>query len=139
VVLVCLFGLIAALSTAAWIGFLYLETKSRACECEDPIDNPRFAALNPFRNRAPEKAAIEVVKALQSGRCHAVALEQHYCDEDKIANWKLSGRTEKDGIVTIRFWITRVRQDGGSFGDPFWVTVQLQGSSWKVMNIYTYY
>ena len=60
---------IALLGFAVWVGWRYLETKSMACECDDPVDGQRFAILNPFRDRAPERAAIEVIKAFQSRSC----------------------------------------------------------------------
>jgi hypothetical protein len=142
VLVASLFASLAILCFVAWIGFRYMETKSSACECEDPVDNDRFAVLNPFRDRTPERVAIEVMQAFQSGRCPPFALPQDYCKNeklDKIASWKLTGREARQDTVTIRFWVTRTRQDGVNFGDPFWVTLQHQGQSWNVTNIDTYF
>lgn len=141
-VLISMLGAIAVLCSAAWIGFRYMDSKSMACECEDPVDNPRFAILNPFRDRAPEKVAIQVIEAIEAGRCPASLIPQRYCEEekyDKITAWKLTGRYTKGDAVTIRFWVSRGIQDKSEFGDPFWVTLEPQGKSWSVTTIDTYY
>ena len=133
---------IALLGFAVWVGWRYLETKSMACECDDPVDGQRFAILNPFRDRAPERAAIEVIKAFQSRRCQTVPSTQHFCEEEgrfAVVSWKLTGRSTAGESITMRFWVERTAGDGGRFGDPVWGRVRQEGPLWKVDNVDLYY
>lgn len=138
-------GLCACLATgwfAAWIGWRYMETASRACECEDPVDKPRFALLNPFRDREPERLAFQVIKTIQSGNCRSLPQALQYCQAEqrfRILSWQLTGRSSDRDSSTMRFWVIRTQNGQGSFGDPVWVSAQREGRAWKVTNIDLYY
>jgi hypothetical protein len=134
---------LVVLAAGLWVGWRYIETKSMACECSDPVDQARFALLNPFRDGEPERVAINVVKARQAGKCQVVGTGVTYCPEGMhadVASWKLTGRTSvKDGLV-FRFWVTRPpRSIDADDGDPLWVAVSRNGKSWKVDHVDTYH
>ncbi len=130
------------LAAGLWVGWRYIETKSMACECGDPVDKDRFALFNPFRDRRPERIAIAVVKTYQSGKCQLVSPGITYCPEGMradVASWKMTGRVSMKGGVMIRFWVTRPERGGPNAGDPLWVVLLKNGESWKVDRIDTYY
>jgi len=125
-----------------WLSLRYLETKSAACECGNPVDGQRFALWNPFRDRSAERVAIEVVGAEKAGQCVTLSTGSPYCPEvhhSTVTSWKLTGREAKDDWVTLRFWVTRPDHDLPESGDPLWVTMQRQGEVWRVDHVDTYY
>lgn len=134
---------LAFICCAAWIGWRYLETKSMACECEDPVDSERFSQVNPFRDRGPERAADEFFREVQSGKCREFTGSVPYCEREsrfKIVSWNPTGRVSyADGSVGMRYWVLRTEGQKDSFGDPVWVDVQRSGESWKVDGISLYY
>ena len=131
------------LSFGVWIGLRYIETKSAACDCDNPMDRDRLALFNPLRNRDAENVAIRVVTAIQAGKCQPVSSTSNYCPEtavSTVASWKLTGRRANANRMTIRFWVIRPpRPDGKAFGDPLWVNLYREGTSWKVERVDTYY
>ena len=143
VLLTVLFVLITTVGFGTWIGFRYVETKSSACECEDPVDGKRFSALNPFRNRAPEKAAIQVLEALQQGRCRSIVAARSYCEAEaryKVKSWRLTGRVPEGNAVAYRFWVERTSLNGSdTFGDPVYVWVTRDRATWTVSDVSWYY
>jgi hypothetical protein len=134
--------LLAMLACAAWIGFRYLETENSACDCEDPVDGARFALLNPFRDRAPENAAIQVIRTFQAGKCQEIPQLKDYCKHDRfivMSDWKLTGKAADPGGIVYRFWVTWTVIGGNSDGHPVWVTVQPDGKGWKTTDVSTYF
>jgi hypothetical protein len=132
-------ALASVLCLGGWIGFRYVETASSACDCEDPVDRDRFAIWNPVRDRSPERLAIEVVGAEQSGHCVTLTTGAPFCPESMqstVSAWKITGRRLNEEQATIRFWVTR---PGHAFGDPLWVRMHKQGGSWNVDGVDTYY
>jgi len=130
------------LALCAYIGFKSLETKSSACECEDPIDGQRLAAINPFRSRAPERVAIDAMRKIQSGRCEEIPEDAHYCVEEKtlrLVSWKLTGRKSGRGSFSFRFMVWRTQEDKPAAPEPVWITVESAGSTWRLSNIDMYF
>src|SRR5664279_3144976 len=105
------FVAILFLLIGAGIGYRYFETKSVGFDkCEIPIDWGQFAAANPFRDRAPEKVASQVIEAFQQGRCRTIVSAQRYCEEEatyKVESWQLTGRWSDANSVGFRFWVVR--------------------------------
>jgi hypothetical protein len=137
-----LLAVIGLASGAGYLGFRYLETKSMACECDDPVDGARFALWNPLRDRGAERAGEAVLRAMQSGACKGWPNAADLCAPEgrfKILGWNLTGRTQQSGSVTLRYWVLRKERDQSDFGDPVWVTVTREGGAWKPANVDLYY
>jgi len=134
---------LALLLFAGWIGWRYLDTKTAACECEDPVDGPRFALYNPFRNRTPERLAESVMAALPTMNCENVPEPRAQCERGKDfkqLSRKLTGREDYEAGSTIRFWeVMQEQKSGGRFGHPIWINLQRSGNSWKIYSVDTYY
>ena len=128
-----LFISLVILCFAAWIGWRYIDTTSSACDCGDPVDGARFALFNPFRDKAPEKAALTVVTALQTGRCQVMSPTRTYCPEKfPRFSWKLTGRTVEGDTAFLRYWLN---MDGKTA--PLRVTLRKQGGYWNEVDVYT--
>jgi hypothetical protein len=135
-------ALLAVLAGGCWIGFRYLETIHSACDCDDPVDGARFAVLNPFRARAPENVAIQVIKAFQAGKCQDIPELKDDCKYSHLyvmSAWKLTGTWNYAGGVGYRFWVTWTDKAGDSNGDPVWVYVGRDGKGWKASDVSTYF
>jgi hypothetical protein len=140
--LVCIFGFLAlVVSSAGWIGWRWMETKSdeAACNCgDDPVDAARFAYWNPFRSKVPEQMANDLMQQLKSGKCADIPAMQTYCAKEqrfKVVSWKITGR--EGGIV--RLWVYRTSNGHDLLDDPVWIDVEKEGSSWKVESVSLYY
>jgi hypothetical protein len=136
-------GLLVIFCASAYVWFRYTETAASACECGDPYDKPKLAAINPFRDRAPERAANHLMAELQAGHCLSLPTALQYCGAEKrfkITSWKLTGRIPNSGNITMRYYVQRAEQgQHGSFGDPVWITVVRKSSLWEVSNVDLYY
>ena len=136
------FLLLLILAGAGWLGLRYLETKARACECEDPIDEQRFALWNPLRDRAPEREGERVLLAMRSGDCKAMPVSSEDCAIDRnfvMNKWKLTGKYTHPGSIILRYLVTRTGGGHGTFGGPVWVTVEQRSASWTATNVGLYY
>jgi hypothetical protein len=99
--------------------------------------------LNPFRSRAPERAAELLLHRYEDGQCEGVAQSfglsnDPRCPEEKkypIISFSLRART--DVSVTETMLLYYVKRDFGQQGtatDPFWFHVIKQpDGSWKVV------
>ena len=134
----------AVLFFGGWLGWRYVETRDEeaACECADPTDWERIVLWNPFRDRAPEKAADEVLLAIQSGRCETIAAAQQICEREnrfKIVSWKLTGMESGGDSVGYRMWVKRTSDGQDGADGPVWMTVRRQGAAWKVADVSAVY
>jgi hypothetical protein len=89
--------------------------------------------LNPFRDRGPEKAAILVMKAIESGGCRSISPVQNFCSDRKpVAAWKITGGGEDRDKAFVRIWVTGSTHDG-SYGDnALYIRMQKVGVNWNV-------
>ena len=134
--------LTAVLSGAGYIGFRMLETRSMACECEDPMDGERFGTWNPFRDRGAEHAGEQVLQAVRAGKCESVPAMRPYCGMEsrlKVVSWKLTGRSSDSGGVQLRYWVIRAEARGAEFGDPVWINVERKDGRWQASSASLYY
>jgi hypothetical protein len=101
----------------------------------DPLQEPIVSLFNPFRDRAPERPAVEVLSALQHGN-YARAFADTRLPAEVVAGvvglekqrplrgWSLRGRsalpagaslffqTDREGVAESRLWITVERAAG---------------------------
>jgi hypothetical protein len=133
--------LVLVLGFALCVYGMYRTTEMAACECKNPVDKMRFEAMNPFRDRQPERVANQVIEALQQGRCKSIEAALPHCGSEarfKIKSWSLTGRESSKDWIEFRFWVIRTDADQ-TFGDPVWVAVQRDKTSWRVTNVDMYY
>ena len=133
-------SLLAVLFFGGWLGWRFIETRDEeaACECAGPMDWGRIVLWNPFRDRAPERTADQVLTAFKFGRCDTIAAAQQYCEREnrfKIVSWKLTGTESDANSVGFRFWVKRTANGQDGADGPVWMTVQRQGSTWKVTDV----
>jgi hypothetical protein len=127
-----------------WEGWRYFQTREQeaACECGDSTDWERIVLWNPFRDRAPEKAADQVLLAIQSGQCETIAAARQICDREnrfKIVSWKLTGMESSGNSVGYRIWVKRTSHGQDGADGPLWMTVKHQGAAWKVTDVSAVY
>jgi hypothetical protein len=135
-------SLLAVLAGGCWVGLRYLDTIHSACECEDPVDGARFAVLNPFRDRASERVAIQVIKVFQAGKCAEIPELKDNCrysGRHVMSAYKLTGTWNYAGGIGYRFWVTWTDKAGNSDGDPVFVYLWRDGKVWKVSDVSTYF
>ena len=95
-----------------------------------------------MRDRAPERAAIELLRTLRAGGCNTIPAATDYCPEEarfKIVSWTLTGRAVDGKDVVVRFWVTRSIGNQRSIGDAMWVWVHRGGDGWKADRVETIY
>ena len=99
--------------------------------------NPMLVVMNPFRDRAPERAADAMLQALRENPAQALA---GYSDisariiekerEYRIRDWRIAGRTDAPAMVTLVY--QPLRDPGNHVGQPIVLQVSKQGSQWRV-------
>lgn len=123
------------LCLVGWAGWRYIETITSACDCKDPVDGERVSLFNPFRDKAPEEAALIVVSALQTGKCERVSPAQTYCPEEfPPFSWKLTGRAVTGDKAVLRYWLV---MNGTASTAPLYITLQKRGQYWNEVGVYT--
>jgi hypothetical protein len=101
------------------------------CACDGPN---RFAGVDPFRDRAPERAAQDFFRELSSGRC--TSAEEVLCQQalrnGRVTNWELVTRETKGGH-TILYYDIRYEDPAGW---PTGVSLELEATiaGWKVVS-----
>jgi len=101
----------------------------------DPADY-LFATRNPFRKRAPEKAAVALVEELRAGRC-ASFVER--CDRERelrLQSWELSGREDAGAATNLRY---RVHRLGDASPGSVQIVVAREGDAYRVTQYYAAY
>jgi hypothetical protein len=80
-----------------------------------------YCVLNPLRDRAPERAAEELLAKLRAGRREDL---QRIVDADRrghilmrewqypIRGWRLCWRVDGPRVSTLGYWVTRARCEG---------------------------
>lgn len=110
----------------------------------DPVGEPFFVIMNPFRNKGPERAAEDVLYAIKNGDCESVianlksppASYEQLCEKysnDPLVSWKLLNRQDKGSLTALYYQI-------GSASDPnyrrdLWIDVEEAENRWKVTDI----
>lgn len=99
----------------------------------DVRDHHGFQLLNPFRNRAPERAADSFLARLSGGDCSAVLTQlgedpsrkQSTCESEQkypMKGWRLEAIGRDGDRTLLRYGVSR---DAGKrrVHDPFWIWV----------------
>ena len=113
---------------------------------KDPLSGyPLQVRLNPIRDRAPERSAEKVLRAMSDGQCRQQLsgwlkdYRWHYakfiCDSEQqhpIVSWTLFDREEQPPLVILQYHAKR--KDGDStYEENLWVTTQQQAAgTWEV-------
>jgi hypothetical protein len=113
-----------------------LATRSRPgvyafIESGDPVQEPVFSVLNPFRDRAPERAANAILEDLKRNDYAAAmsrisdptALNAERLDrerENRLRSWRLMNRTDRDATTKLFYWTERGKP--GEHDLPLWIT-----------------
>lgn len=133
--------------------FALLTARSRpvlwsVLENGDPTEEPLFAIFNPFRNRAPERAAEAVLRDLKEkqvakalARVPADANHRAYLTSQEqrhgLRRWCLENRTES-GATTTLFYLT-ARGDSRRCLSPLWIALERSGDGWKMTRFEPWY
>jgi hypothetical protein len=110
----------------------------------DVLDHHGHELLNPFRDRAPEKAANQFLQGLQN-QCSVTlaaisdAPERltYTCGAENmhpLVGWHVTGRKElAPNRVLIRYAVSRRKNKNESetITDPFWIWVARAGQGWR--------
>jgi hypothetical protein len=131
---------LAILLIGGRLGWRYLEVKDQeaACDCGKVTDWERVVLWNPLRDRAPEKAADQVLLTIQSGGCETVVAAQQICEREshfKIVSWSLTGVDSDGDSVGYRFWVKRTSKGLDGADGSVWMTVRREGVAWKVSDV----
>jgi hypothetical protein len=117
-------------------------------ESGDPVGEPVLSVLNPFRNRAPERAAESVLEDLKRND-YARALSKigdpkapkadiaARENESRLRSWRLMNRTDSGASSKLFYQTKRGRR--GSPDSPLWMTVERTHDGWKVKSYEAWY
>ena len=128
-------------------------TRSRSVVCSftesgDPVHEPVFAVLNPFRDRAPERAAESVLEDLKRND-YARALskiddpnaaKEEIAAQDRehrLQSWRLTNRSDRGTTTRLFYWADRSTR--GSHDLPLWMTLEQVRGHWHVKSYETWY
>ncbi|HJQ37254.1 MAG TPA: hypothetical protein VKB93_08950 [Thermoanaerobaculia bacterium] len=101
----------------------------------DPAD-VLFVVRNPFRNRAPERAAARALAAIRDGRCEQTLafLDRenlvHVCSREREyrpIDWSLLGRKDLPDGSRVEFRVSREGYGPGTWGSLIVTVVRRQG------------
>lgn len=72
------------------------------CACDGP---DRFAGVNPFRNRAPERATQKFLQAISSGECDVEeeALCRQALANGRVTEWSFTTRETRNGTTILYY------------------------------------
>lgn len=144
-----------ALALVAIIVALLLLGRTRpvlfaAGESGDPLKAPSFSVFNPFRDRAPEKAAERVLLDLRDARFDSALGGLQLSDEAKqetkqreqahpLRSWELVGRNDSgDGV---RLFYRTKRADMPNATAPLWLSLDRPATNegWKPAKLEAWY
>src|ERR1700753_3816589 len=102
-------------------------------ESRDPVHEPVWSVLNPFRDRAPERPAETLLSHLQRGEYDIAAAEIKSSASTKadlveqertypLRAWKLVDRRQGGGNVELFYRVTRGGKGGSD--SPLWIDVR---------------
>lgn len=101
-------------------------------ESGDPLKAPSFSVFNPFRDRAPERAAEGVLKDLREARFDSAFGGLLLSEEDKqetkqreeahpLLSWELVGRNDLEDTVRLFYRAERVGTPNAT--SPLWLSL----------------
>jgi hypothetical protein len=114
----------------------------------DPRGSPAWSLLNPLRDRAPESAAEDELRALRDGEVDRVfgrlrgstrlrdemrRREAQY----RLQAWSLNDR--RDASSRVRLSYTCRRQGAAGSDSPLWITVEKVADRWQVVDLEAWY
>jgi hypothetical protein len=121
------------------------------CACGDYHEEVTgLVILNPFRDQAPERAALSFFERLRKGQCQTtppdVVLDAQLCryalDGHRVSNWKLMNRQDQDQNVVLYYKLTKL----GAENEPHRnltgegaVGVTKIGGTWTVTGYSSYF
>lgn len=101
--------------------------------------------LNPFRDRAPERAAEAILKEVSEGNCQAVAMRlsgkpDPKCVRDtelRILSWRLLARENRgSNDAMLLYEVKRDFAAGRTAVDPYWLNAQkADNGQWRVVTL----
>jgi hypothetical protein len=108
-------------------------------------DEHAYDILNPFRSRAPEEAAAQILRRYQNGQCEAVAHSFGVRDDPKctdenehpILSFGVRARTDVSAAESMLLYdVKRNFAKRGTTTDPFWLHVKKQPDGiWRVDSV----
>jgi hypothetical protein len=116
-------------------------------ESGDPVHEPVFSILNPFRDHASERAAGALLDDLRHGEygqglsriedpnARKNEIETHE-RAHRLQAWKLMNRVDH-GMSTRLFYRARREKSGSDV--PMWIVVERDGDRWRVRSYETWY
>lgn len=105
--------------------------------------------LNPFRSRAPERTAVEMLRMLRSTDCEDIshrlnvsdASAKQTCQQEQlypISTWSLEAREDQADSIKLRYRV--VRKNGTrDVTDPVWINVMPSAEGWRVASMEAWY
>lgn len=119
-------------------------------ESGDPLKAPSFSIFNPFRDRAPERAAERVLEDLRDARFDSALGGLQLSDEVKqetkqregahpLLSWELVGRNDSDDGV--RLFYRAKRADTPNAASPLWLSLSHPATNegWKPTKLEAWY
>jgi hypothetical protein len=117
-------------------------------EAGDPRKEPSWSIFNPFRDRAPERAAEELLQGLSRGYLKAAFAatamstpdRQHASEEEALrplVKWQLVGRIDDSSQVRLTFRTARAGSSG--LDAPVWMTLKRKRAQWQVVAFEAWY
>ena len=143
---------LAAVLIAGLAVYLFVTHSSpvlfRYVEVGNPLKEPVFIVLNPYRDRAPERVADLFLQQLKDGNCEKAMAALHdsfrfqheTCEREEryaLGSWRLMNRTDEPQKVRMYFSVNRLNYDG--MVGQAWVTVEKRGNQWQATRYDRYY
>ena len=115
------------------IGVALRDKPAFAALQNDVLDHHGFQLLNPFRRRAPERAADSFLKRVSSADCFAFLTQigeepsrtQTVCESEQkypMKGWRLEAIGQNRGRTLLRYGVSRYAGNR-RVHDPFWIWV----------------
>jgi hypothetical protein len=125
----------AALCISGWFTWRAVDTSVVACDPKHPIDAMRVVLWNPFRDRAPERAATLAMRARVFGDCEVISLAQTYCSpKEPIGSWRITGESKNSDRAWVRVWVDAQTHDGRYGDDALYIALEREGKGWKILS-----
>jgi hypothetical protein len=113
----------------------------------DPVNEPNFSILNPFRDRAPEQVADKFLTLLSNGQCEQAVSVLSYTPEKRqdvcqretqysLSSWRLVNRKEEARQIKMFYWCWHKKSDTHG---QLWVTLEKQGEQWQITGYERWY
>ena len=121
---------------------------------KDPLSGePTKVVLNPLRDRAPERSADTMIRAMHDGHCREELADwfkdyrQKYatfiCDSEQqhpLVAWTLFDREEDPPLVMLHYRAKRKEPNAANpYTEDLWVTTQNRDGAWAVTKYGAFY